>query len=125
MVVLPELGFPANAILMVGFPPQFSLALSNHLSKQMGEPFPPGKLQLDALSQIVADGVAAVLDGDDTGTPASGNDGDGFPGVAAQGEQEGIHLLVIGINSVDQIFKTHFGILQIHKQSPDFRFHIN
>lgn len=71
-------------------------------------------VELDTLGQLVADGIAAVLDGDDAGPPAAGDDGDGFPGVAAQGEQEGIHLLVIGLKRPDQIFPAQLGVQQCH-----------
>ena len=72
------------------------------------------KLQKNALGQLVADGVAAVLDGDDAGAPAAGDHRDGLPGVAAQGEQEGIHLLVIGMKRLDQIFPAQLGVQQCH-----------
>ena len=60
-------------------------------------------INLDLCCQLVADGVAAVLDGDDTGPPAAGDDGDGLPRIAAQGEQEGIQLRIVRLNGMDHI----------------------
>ena len=86
----------------------------------MGDPLP--QLQVNALRQFVTDGVAAVLDGNDAGTPAAGNDGDGLPDVAAQGKQEGVHLLIVRVDGADEIFLAGFGSLKGHKRSPDLSF---
>ena len=76
---------------------------------------PWAKLHLDGLCQLAVDGVAAVLDGDGAVTLATGDDGDGFAAVAAQGEQKGVQLLVIGFNTADDVFFSLYGVVQSHK----------
>ena len=54
----------------------------------------------------MVDVVSAVLDGYDAAVLQVGNHGDGFAAVTAKGKQEGIQLLVIGFDLLNDIFRS-------------------
>ena len=56
--------------------------------------------------QLGVDVVAPILDGNHAAASAPGNHGDGLAAVAAQGEEEGVQLLVIGVDALDNVFGT-------------------
>ena len=58
----------------------------------------------DRLGKRLVDAIAPVLHGDDAAAPAAGYHSDGLPAVAAQGEQKGIQLLIVGIDALNQKF---------------------
>ena len=65
---------------------------------------------LNGSSQLVVDGVSAVLDGDGAAALAPGYYGDGFTAVAAQRKQKRIEFLVVGFDTADDIFFSLFGM---------------
>jgi hypothetical protein len=65
---------------------------------------------LDGGSQLVVDIVSAVFDGYGAAAFSAGNHGNGLAAVAAQGEEEGIQFLIVGIDPPDNIFFSLFGI---------------
>ena len=65
-------------------------------------------------SQAAVDAVAAILHGDHAGSPAAGNDGNGLAGIAAQGKQEAVELLVIGVDALNNILPAGSGMIEIH-----------
>ena len=54
--------------------------------------------------QLIVNGIAAVLDGNDTGALLTGDDGDGFAAVASQREQECVQFLIIGFDPLNDVF---------------------
>ena len=62
----------------------------------------------DRLSQLSVDIISAVLDGDGAATPATGNYGNGLSAIAAEGEQKGQKLFIVGVDRLDDIFLTFF-----------------
>ena len=65
-----------------------------------------GRSDDNGLRQLLVDVIAAVLDGDHAAASAPGDNGNGFAAVAAQGEEEGIELFIVGVDAPDDIFGT-------------------
>ena len=65
-----------------------------------------GRSDDNGLRQLLVDVVAAILDGDHAAASAPGDNGNGFAAVAAQGEEEGIELFIVGVDAPDDIFGT-------------------
>ncbi len=58
---------------------------------------------VNGCSQTAVNAVAAILHRDHAGGTAAGNDGNGLAGVAAQGKQKAVELLIIGIDTLDDV----------------------
>ena len=68
--------------------------------------------------QQIVDIIPTILDGNGTTTPTTGNHGDGFAAVTAQGEQKSIQLFVIGLDGFYDILFANIGRFQIHNIHP-------
>ena len=58
----------------------------------------------DCRGELIVDAVAAILDGDDAGLSSAGDYGDGFTGVATQGEEKSVQFFVIGFDVCNDVF---------------------
>ena len=66
-------------------------------------------LDNDGFRQLIVDIVTTVLDGNRAAVTATGHHGDRLTGVATQGEEERIELIVIGFDGLDDVFLSQFG----------------
>ena len=119
MVVLPLLGLPAKAILIIISFQSTQLVIANQILKaSSGCPLCCQLCNNDGLCQLIIDIIPTILDGNGAVSTLSGYHRDWLTGVAAQGEQEGIQLFVIGLNGPDNIFFAKLGSRQIHNNHP-------
>ena len=70
------------------------------------------------LSELMVDIVSAVLDGDYAAFLQMRNDGYRLTLVASEREQEGVELLVVGLDALDNVFLAFLGLTQIHNYPP-------
>ena len=68
----------------------------------------------NGIGKIVVDGVSTVLDGNDAAALLVRNDGDRLAGVAAQREQKRIQLLVVGFDTLNDVFDSFLCGTQRH-----------
>ena len=68
----------------------------------------------DGFGQLLIKGVSSVFDRHGTAASATGYYGDRLTAVTAQRKQKCVQLLVIGIDTGDNIFLTLLGSRQIH-----------
>jgi hypothetical protein len=107
MVVLPLLGLPAKAILMMIDPPLFQ---TSHVPGTKGSSLSgclfqhPVSFHRNGIRQLLVDAVSAILDGHHTSASAAGDHGNGFAAVATQRKQERIQFLIVGFNAPDDVF---------------------
>ena len=64
----------------------------------------PRRLEDDRIGQLPVEVIPRILDGHDAASPDVGDHRDLLPAVAAQREQKGVHLLVICVDLMDDIF---------------------
>ena len=61
-------------------------------------------LNQNSLCQLIVDAVSAVLDRDGTALSSFFDNGDRLAAVTAEREEEGVELLVVGLDFFDYIF---------------------
>lgn len=71
-------------------------------------------LDADRVCQLKIDVVTCVFDGDNAIALFSGNNGDRFPAVAAQGKKKGFHFIIVGIDRGDWVFRSYGCVIQCH-----------
>ena len=71
-------------------------------------------LHNDCFRQLIVDIVSAILDGNGAAVTATGHNGDGLTGIAAQRKQESIELIVIGFDGFYDVFLPYFRHCQVH-----------
>ena len=90
------------------------LVLTN-LTRQKRISRPIRGLHLNGFRQLIVNGVSGVLDGDRAAATLPADDSDRLSGIAAQGEQELVQLLIVGHDCTDDILLAHLGRPQIHR----------
>ena len=74
-------------------------------------------LHQNGLGKLPVDGVPTVFDGNGAASLTAGYHGDGLTAVAAQREEKGIQLRVVGEDAGDDIFFSGLCAVQINKLS--------
>ena len=69
---------------------------------------------INSIGKTAVDVISSVFDGNGTASFKMGNHGYGFAAVATEREKEGIEFIVIGFDSVDDIFNAFFCVFKAH-----------
>ena len=80
----------------------------------------PFSLNQNSLCQLIVNAVSSVLDGNGTALASFFDDRDRLALVAAEREEEGVELLIVGLDFFNYIFLAFNGVNKCHSFSPEF-----
>jgi len=130
-VVFPELGLPVKAILIFSsclslrmfFIESQRLAAANRKVKnnRLAESLIAyGDLSRKShdyrFRKLIIYIISAVFNGNDTAAFHTANNGNSFTAVASEREKKSVELLIVGIDSANDIFFSFFYLSEIHRE---------